>query len=608
MSRNPEEKKLDVYELVRLIGSGGMGEVYEARHTLIGRRCAIKVLHQILESNEELLTRMIREAQAASGIGHPNIIEVYDFRKAPNGSYYMVMELLEGESLEELLDRVETLQPEEALVIISQVLSALRAAHDKGIVHRDLKPDNVFIAANKKGGWDVKVLDFGISKFTDPAGENMKLTKTGAVMGSPYYMSPEQASGKSDIDERADLWACGVMLFEMLSGIVPFPGNNYNEVLANILLNDPPDISEYRTGLDQAVIEIMAIAMCRDRSGRYKNADEMLASITPLLPNEPIEVRGYCLSAQGSDFEKQKSDTGWIKVVQNATRPDDTVAQDEATETGSAQGVNNDRFEVDGSKGKATRLYGEKSSSSALTGDHGQSGSQEKENLDPEGKVTTKETPRQAALPALPGSPKTTVTSGENISQSIALAEGSTIGDKGLTIRIGLGLGALAVALLAIGLWFFSQGDKDRSEKTGVQTSRTDMPGDSEKARHETEEKDLPEKPDEKPISEPYESDQDESDAATEEEKKTETDDEMIGVAIENIPENTRIWLDGRPIEPPIRVDRENRQRCLHFIAPGYQPYTRCFFAHEDRVLKLRMKRGTQRKKTSPKSIYDSPY
>ena len=639
MTDNVAEKKLDIYELVRLIGSGGMGEVYEAKHTLIGRRCAIKVLHQVLEANEEILTRMIREAQAASAIGHPNIIEVYDFRQAPGGSYYMVMELLEGASLEDVLDECDVLEPAGAFVVLSQVLSALGAAHEKGIVHRDLKPDNVFIAQNRKGGYEVKILDFGISKFTDPTGENMKLTKTGAVMGSPYYMSPEQASGKSDLDRRTDLWACGVMLFEMLTGDVPFPGDNYNEVLANILLKDPPDVSEYRDDLPEEVKAVLNKALQRDRNERYDNAEEMLSHLISFLPEKPVRVGGFSLVAQGSTFRKQKSDTAWMKIAHEGA--DLFGRSDEAGESesdggwdkngGSSQSGSEREYKKARSIPGTTRFYGEDKEEGSGEVEHQPS------------RAADDAVDDAAKLPLLPKGPKTTVTSGENISQSIETLGREGEGTRGFYLRLGLGLGLLLFMGIGLGYWLHGEGEKsstggDERVHAGVNNSgdpsrkgiggsfrhkdaqdRTENSpkGKNAEAREQSEKNEdsgtytNPYSLDAGGVEDPDKKTVRAGDAGTKDGEGREggdADNDTIGVTLERVPAKARIWLDGKPVEMPIRVRRENKQRCLYFKAPGYKPYTRCFFAHRDRKLKLYMKKKSARGDKSPKSIYDSPY
>ncbi|MBN1774275.1 MAG: serine/threonine protein kinase [Deltaproteobacteria bacterium] len=214
------------YRLSRLIGEGGMGEVYEAQHTIIGRRCAVKFLHPEMARQAEVVTRFVREAQAASAIGHRGIIDIYDVGTTPDGAPYLVMEFLEGASLGGRLETSGRLPVHTAVEIVAQVLSALRVAHQRGIVHRDLKPDNIYLVESPGSPMVVKLLDFGISKMTVVGDGQQRMTQTGAVLGTPVYMSPEQAAGRSDADHRLDIYAMGVILFELLTGRLPYGGTN----------------------------------------------------------------------------------------------------------------------------------------------------------------------------------------------------------------------------------------------------------------------------------------------------------------------------------------------------------------------------------------------
>lgn len=190
------------YRVVRILGEGGMGIVYEAEHTFISRRVAIKVLHPEYAGNEEIVTRFFREAQAASAIGHPNIVDIQDVGRENDGTIFIIMELLEGQGLDQLILDEGNLNPNVAVIIAIQMLSALTIAHQKGIVHRDLKPDNVFISVDDRGRREVKILDFGIAKIISKFDEDTTLTKIGTVIGTPKFMSPEQVGEHSSTAER----------------------------------------------------------------------------------------------------------------------------------------------------------------------------------------------------------------------------------------------------------------------------------------------------------------------------------------------------------------------------------------------------------------------
>jgi serine/threonine-protein kinase len=226
------------YLIERILGKGGMGAVYLAENVQIGRKVAIKVLHADLAVDDQLVARFRMEARAAAAIGHPGIVDVLDMGRS-DGAEFIVMERLEGETLAQRIRARGALPAEEAIPIVIEALDALAAAHDKGIIHRDLKPDNLFLV--ERPARVVKILDFGISKFQD-AGD-MLLTTTGAVMGTPLYMSPEQARGAKDVTHLADLYAMGAILYEALSGRPPFTGSTYNEVIANVLMEPHPSLA-----------------------------------------------------------------------------------------------------------------------------------------------------------------------------------------------------------------------------------------------------------------------------------------------------------------------------------------------------------------------------
>ncbi len=273
------------FRVIKLIGEGGMGAVFEGEHTGVGRKVAIKVLHPSFARNAEIVGRFQREARSAAAIGHDNIIEIMDFG-THDGAPYMVMEYLKGQSLRERLDERGTLPFGDAAYIMTQVLSALGAAHASDIIHRDLKPDNVFLIT-KAGHRDfVKLLDFGIAKLRgDDKPENKGLTQTGAVMGTPYYMSPEQALGKRDIDHRADLYSAGVMLYQMVTGQVPFDGESQAELLMMIVyrMNGLKRAREIVPGIPEEYDNIIVRSLEKERELRFGSAQEFAQALVPFV-------------------------------------------------------------------------------------------------------------------------------------------------------------------------------------------------------------------------------------------------------------------------------------------------------------------------------------
>jgi serine/threonine protein kinase len=270
------------YEILGLLGEGGMGAVYEAEHLHLGRKVAIKRLHPELAKDESAVRRFQREARAAGTIGHDHIVDVLDLGFADDGAPYLAMELLVGESLADRLRRAGRLDPRRAARIAGEMLSALEAVHGRGVIHRDLKPDNIFLC--RRGGRRdfVKVLDFGISKVRSVAGADTEgLTRTGAMMGTPHYMSAEQAQGRKDLDHRVDLYAVGVILFECLAGELPFQGGNYHALLQAILSGRRRPLAELAPNVPPGLTAVIEKAMATDRDARYADAHSMHAALRP---------------------------------------------------------------------------------------------------------------------------------------------------------------------------------------------------------------------------------------------------------------------------------------------------------------------------------------
>jgi serine/threonine-protein kinase len=279
------------YQIVRRIGEGGMGAVYEATHTVIGKRVAVKVLLEKFHAKSDFVARLLQEARLASAIGHEHIVDVTDFGTTDDGRSFVVMEFLDGESLAELTMREAPLPIERCLRIARQVAGALGAAHAKGIFHRDVKPENIYLV--QRGDADfVKVVDFGISKAVKPGGdeggEGYRLTHTGLLLGTPLYMSPEQARGEEDLDHRVDIWALGVLLYECLTGEVPFRANNYLGIISQVLTHQPTPPSRLRPelGISDAVEAVVMRAMEKDRTRRYQTMVDLERDLERLLAGD----------------------------------------------------------------------------------------------------------------------------------------------------------------------------------------------------------------------------------------------------------------------------------------------------------------------------------
>jgi len=272
----------DRYMVTRLIGKGGMGSVFEATHTNLNKRVAIKFLNPGVEADEDAMKRFQREAKIAGSIGHLNICDVLDFGITDEGFPYYVMEYLEGESLAAMLEREGRLPVELALEIMAQVLSALEEVHSRGVIHRDMKPDNVFLTNLKGHGIVVKLLDFGISKFIKADEASMKLTKPGKAFGTVFYMAPEQLRVKKVVDHRADLYAAGVILYEMITSKTPYRGLSYSEVIVKILEDPLPDPLKILPGLPPEIAWLMRWSIHKNPAKRPQSATRFKEEVKKL--------------------------------------------------------------------------------------------------------------------------------------------------------------------------------------------------------------------------------------------------------------------------------------------------------------------------------------
>jgi serine/threonine protein kinase len=268
------------YRAISLLGEGGMGAVYLAEHPAIGRRVAVKVLHKNYIRDENLLTRFLNEARAANAIRHPNIIEILDSGTIADGTPFLVMELLEGESLGTRIRRVGALPMQSAVEFCYQTASALGAAHKKGIVHRDLKPDNLFVVpdAHDPERERIKVLDFGIAKLQQSANDSVK-TRTGTLMGTPIYMSPEQCRGTKTVDHRSDIYSLGIIFFEMLCGQPPFVSEGFGE-LVNMHLNVAAQApSTQNANVSPALDAIVLKMLSKNPDDRFADMGELMTAL-----------------------------------------------------------------------------------------------------------------------------------------------------------------------------------------------------------------------------------------------------------------------------------------------------------------------------------------
>jgi serine/threonine protein kinase len=269
------------YRLVRMIGAGGMGEVYEAEHLLVGKHVAVKILSAEHSSDVSTVERFQREMRVASLVASPHIVDVMDAGQLADGTRYFAMELLRGVTLGKEREACGPLPIERAVALARQIATGLAAAHAAGIVHRDLKPDNVFLVAQTDGADHLKILDFGVSKIrtTEP---QLDLTRTGMAIGTPMYMSPEQSEASRDLDARTDLWSLGVILFRMLTGEPPFVAPNYARLMIKIVTEPAPRPSVQRPEISAALEDLVLRCLEKDPADRPPSAEALIRALDEL--------------------------------------------------------------------------------------------------------------------------------------------------------------------------------------------------------------------------------------------------------------------------------------------------------------------------------------
>lgn len=294
------------YKIVRTLGAGGMGAVYEAVHEVIGRKVAIKCLHREFARDRDAVERFRREARAATAIGNEHIVDVTDVGELPDGSPYLVMEHLTGKTLGAVIEEEGAMRVARAMHIARQVCDALADAHEKGIIHRDLKPENVFLT--RRGGDPdfVKVLDFGISKThtTDPGVSD--LTRTGMAIGTPSYMSPEQAQGLRDVDGRTDVWALGVIVYEMLTKRRPFVADTYPILLMRIVGGEPVPLADWRADVPEELDALVMRCLAKQVGERVASMRELDSALSA-FDRVDLEPELTASDASGAPAERSAS-------------------------------------------------------------------------------------------------------------------------------------------------------------------------------------------------------------------------------------------------------------------------------------------------------------
>jgi len=304
------------YKIEELIKTGGMGSVYRGKHVLMEKTVAIKVLRPSLAMDNVVVARFSREAKAASRINHPHAVTVTDFGEAENGVVFLVMEYLHGQTLKDIIRHEGALPLARVVEIVRQVAGALDAAHQQGVVHRDLKSDNVMLSEQNGGDW-AKVLDFGIAKIQELEGNrDHDITAPNLVIGTPQYMSPEQCAQTGPIDARSDVYSFGIILFEMLSGRVPFTGESPTVIMMKQVQDPPPSILEARPELPAAIGEVVERALAKQPGDRFQTAGELSGALAAIASETPqVAALPPTLDTVANEPVKVEDDADEVTVV-----------------------------------------------------------------------------------------------------------------------------------------------------------------------------------------------------------------------------------------------------------------------------------------------------
>ena len=292
-------EQLGAYMVLAHVADGSMGSVYEARHRETGERVAVKVLHSEVARDPVAVQRFGREYETAKSLRHGHIVEARDFGQTVGGAQFMTMEFLEGEELSLLVEREGPMRPARAVRVVCQIALALHHAHDHGVIHRDLKPDNIFVCAGTDGD-EIRILDFGSVKLQ--AASAPKLTALGTTLGSPYYMSPEQATGKLDLDSRTDVFALAAIMHELATGQVAFPGENVAAILMKIVGEEPPPVSASNPSYPWSFDDVVKKGLSKDKGKRFGSAIDLAEAMLRALDLDST-VEGWA-STPASEIER----------------------------------------------------------------------------------------------------------------------------------------------------------------------------------------------------------------------------------------------------------------------------------------------------------------
>ena len=589
----------DTHEVLRLIGKGGMGSVYEARHVHLKKSFAVKVLDPRFAENETIFARFKREALISSSLGHPAIVQVSDFYIHDDGRPCMVMEYLEGRDLGMVLKDRKTRPPEEMVHIVDQVAGALQAVHDKKIVHRDMKPGNIFLAEQEDGSVQAKVLDFGISKFKSPDEGGETLTTSNTILGTPHFMSPEQALGEvGDVDWRTDIFALATICYYAMSGKLPFNAPSLHGVLVKIQTMDPAPITGLAPGVSDRVHRVLQQAMAKDKADRYDRVEQFAADIRQALtvnaepsPDEkPDGALGMATMIDMQPVFSEETEEAPVQSPPSEEAPAVVDPEDPAQQQESDPNMTN-VLPLDELMGE---LDGAAEEPPAAGPDAAETELPEPVEAMPDGEepeADSGEPEPDSREPEPDGpsavSPHTTLSgaAGEQSTQKVT----PTPGGKPMAAKT---LAAAAVLMLALGgVYMATRNPVDPGlASQGSETSVAAAP----------QPEPAPTPPKTAPLAKPIPAQV--RVAKPEPTPASATVEKEVAVKLQIIPRSARILIDGRPrSENPLRLPQSNKQHRLRIEARGYKPHEQDLHANMNQTIKVDLSKTTPAVATKPR-------